>query len=128
MSARSWMVRIPAPAAFLNVNKRQHGRAAAGQVKAWRDAANVQARAAKLPALGRARIVATLHFSDRKRRDDHNYFPTIKAIIDGLVDYGLLPDDSREYLVGVELRGGDPVERKPYGPAGVVFIQVCEVA
>lgn len=128
MSARQWTVRVTAPAQFLNTNKRLHGRAAAQTVKAWRDAGNTHARAAKLPALGKARITATLHFTDRKRRDDHNYFPTVKALIDGLVDYGLLPDDSREYLLGTTICGGEPVAKAPFGPAGVVVLTICEVA
>jgi len=31
-----------------------------------------------------------------RRRDPHNYMPTVKAIIDGLVDAGVWPDDTPE--------------------------------
>lgn len=126
MSGRSWTLKIPAPGPLLNANKRMHGRAAAATVKSWRDASYTYAQAAKLPALGRARITATLHFQDKRRRDDHNYFPTVKAIIDGLVDYGLLPDDSREYLLGTTICGGDPLPMKLYS-VPVVVILIHEV-
>jgi hypothetical protein len=32
--------------------------------------------------------------------------PTLKAAIDGLVDYGLLPDDTNAHLIGPDLRQG----------------------
>jgi hypothetical protein len=128
VSARVWTLDIPAPAPWLNANGRRDRRRLAPVVRLWREAATVHARSAQLPMLGRARIVAELRFPDRRRRDDHNYFPTVKAIVDGLVDYGLLADDSREYLVGTEIRSGEPVKRLPYGPAGAVHLIISEVA
>jgi Holliday junction resolvase RusA-like endonuclease len=107
---------------MLNANSRQHSRGKAATVKAWRDAAHVYAQAAKLPQLGRARITATMHFPDKRRRDDHNYFPTVKACIDGLVDYGVLSDDSREFLVGTTICGGDPIHHSRV-PVVVLLIQ-----
>lgn len=127
MTGREFTLLIPAPAAFINVNQRLHGRTAATTVKTWRDAGRVHAQAAKLPKLRRARITATLHFGDTRRRDDHNYFPTIKAIIDGLVDYGLLPDDSRGYLLGTTICGGDPIPPRLYGHNGQVVMTILEV-
>lgn len=35
---------------------------------------------------------------DRRRRDAHNLQPTIKAAIDGIVDAGLLADDSDQHI------------------------------
>lgn len=128
MSSRSWTVRIPAPAPFINANHRKRHRALAGTVRLWRDAGAIHARKAKLPQLAKAHITATLHFADRRQRDDHNYFGTVKALVDGMVkDYGLLPDDSTRFLVGTEIRGGDPIPSKPYGPAGEVVLLIREV-
>nr|WP_303769103.1 hypothetical protein [Schaalia odontolytica] len=39
-------------------------------------------------------------YPDRRRRDRHNLAPTIKAMLDGLIDAGLLPDDADRYLDG----------------------------
>lgn len=128
MSAPSWTIRIPAPAPWINANQREHRLAIRQNVKLWRDAGNVYARQAKLPTLGQARVRATLHFPDKRRRDDHNYFLTIKALIDGMIDYGFLADDSSEYLVGVELCGGVPlVDLRSYGRIGMVELLVSEV-
>ena len=38
------------------------------------------------------------------RRDLHNYMPTLKALVDGLVDAGLLPDDDARHLQGPDMR------------------------
>ena len=111
MSARSWSLTIPAPAPWLNANGRTDRRRQTPDRRAWRDAAHVYARQAKLPQLGKAHILAELHFTDRRRRDPHNYFPTVKACVDGLVDYGLLPDDSSQFLVGPDIRLGTPASR-----------------
>lgn len=127
MTGREFTLTIPAPALFLNINQRLHPRVIAPTVKAWRDAGRVHARAAKLPTLQQARITATLHFGDTRHRDDHNYFPTVKAIIDGLVDYGLLPDDSREYLLATTISGGTPIPARLYGFNGQVVVTIMEV-
>jgi len=129
VSARSWTVEIPAPAPWLNANQRTDLRAQTPQRRAWRDAAHVWAQAARLPGLGRAHLIATLHFTDRRRRDTHNYYPTIKACVDGLIDYGLLPDDSAQYLTGPDLRLGEPIvstKGKPH--VGKLVIVIREVA
>nr|DAR31111.1 MAG TPA: Endodeoxyribonuclease RusA [Caudoviricetes sp.] len=40
------------------------------------------------------------------RYDPGNYYPTAKAILDGIVDDGILADDSHEYLDGPHLHHG----------------------
>ena len=35
---------------------------------------------------------------DRLRRDQDNLVPTLKPCIDGLVDAGVIPDDTPEYV------------------------------
>lgn len=127
MSTRQWTVQVTAPAPFLNTNERLHGRAAARIVKAWRDATNVYARQAKLPALSRARIRADIHWPTRRRRDAHNYMNTIKAMIDGLIDHGLLPDDSDQHLLSVEICGVPPAKPQPRTTPAVVVLTISEV-
>lgn len=107
--SQSWTLTIPAPAPWLNANQRTDLRRQTPDRRAWRDAAHTLAKAAKLPALQAAYILAILQFTDKRRRDPHNYYPTIKAVVDGLVDYGLLPDDSSKYLAGPDVRLGEPL-------------------
>ncbi len=107
-TARSYSLTIPRADDWLNANRREHYMRHAAAVAEWRKAAHWAARAVKLPKLHKAQIIATLHFGDRRRRDPHNYYPTLKAIVDGLVDYGLLDDDSHQYLIGPDIRMGEP--------------------
>lgn len=123
MSARSWTLDIPAPAPWLNANERGHWSKRSGTIRLWRDAAHVYATKARLPGLGKVRIEAVLSFADKRRRDPHNYYPTLKAIIDGLVDYGLIPDDSDEYLIGPDIR---MVQAAPLTARGRVVLTIRE--
>ena len=50
--------------------------------------------------LDRARLTVLIHWPDNRRRDRHNYTPTIKHLIDGMVDAGVLPDDDDDHLDG----------------------------
>lgn len=107
-SIRQWTVTIPAPAPWLSANQRRDLRRQTPDRRAWRDAGAVCAQAAHLPKLQRVHLLATLRFSSNRNRDVHNYYPTLKALVDGLVDYGLVPDDSHQFLVGPDLRYGAP--------------------
>lgn len=125
MSARSWTLVIPV-SVWLNVNQRRHGKAVAVYVKQLREDARTYARAARLPGLGRAHILAVLQFRDNRRRDAANYHPTVKPLVDGLVDHGLLPDDSHTYLDGPDLRIGEPLPPVRFGPVGKVTLIIRE--
>jgi crossover junction endodeoxyribonuclease RusA len=52
----------------------------------------------------RAQLTVRVGWPDKRRRDVHNLAPTIKALIDGCVDAGLLPDDDDTHLIGPDLR------------------------
>lgn len=102
------MLEFPAPADWLNANQRARHRWQTKERRLWRDAAYTWAHAQKLPKnLAKVHITATLSFTDRRRRDVGNYSPTLKAVVDGLVDYGLIPDDNDKHLIGPDLRLGD---------------------
>lgn len=88
-----------------------------------RDAALLAARAARLPALERARIVAVIQPPNEPRRlDPANLYPTVKAYVDGLVQAGLLPDDNGWRLIGPDMRLGDP-----HPPWGRIEIRIAEL-
>lgn len=50
--------------------------------------------------LQHARVEVEFAYPDRRRRDRSNLAPTVKALMDGLIDAGLLPDDSDRFLDG----------------------------
>jgi hypothetical protein len=123
---RTWTLRFPAPAEWLSANKRYKRRPDVA-IRAWRQAAALHAQSLKLPrGLARVSVYATLHFTDNRRRDAHNYVGVIKAAIDGPVDYGLIPDDRREHLLWTAITEGDPVARRPLGPVGEIELRVVE--
>src|SRR5688500_5504221 len=86
------------------MNDRMHHMKRARITREWRSAAHVWTLDA-ISHLGlkrpqppsRIRVVFGVKDPNR-RRDPHNMAPTVKAIVDGLVDARLWPDDTPEYV------------------------------
>lgn len=99
------IVAFPAPAQLMTLNQRHHWAVRSQLTKRWR---NTAAQAAwQIPQPRRqppATVELVLPVADQRRRDPHNYSPTLKAVIDGLVDAGLWPDDTPEYVRTLEPR------------------------
>jgi crossover junction endodeoxyribonuclease RusA len=110
------------PAPWLTANGRRQHRWEATTRRAWRDAGCLHARSAKLPRLERAHIEVTIQFRDNRRRDIANWHPTAKALVDGFVDYGLLPDDDDRHLIGPDMRRGPAVSG--LAVAGLVTVRI----
>ena len=89
---------------LLTANQRLHHMKRAGVVKILRHAAAMAAASQGAPKLDRAHIVVRVAWPDRRRRDVHNVMPTVKACVDGFVDFGMLPDDDDHHLIGPDLR------------------------
>lgn len=106
MTARTWTVELPVGIPLINANRRQHWAAKAKLTRALREAALVCARRDHIPHLTRAHIIVEFRPPDRRRRDVHNLYPSAKACIDGVVDAGVLVDDSDQYLTGPDMRIG----------------------
>lgn len=64
--------------------------------------------AAGRPRIERARRLVTLHYPDKRRRDAENYRPTVKALQDGMVRAGLLPDDDDEHVLDIGIQPARP--------------------
>lgn len=83
----------------LSANDHLHWRAKAKRVQYLRFLGKCVAQANRLKRLKKARLnvyVAT----PRRIGDVANWHPTVKPLLDGFIDYGLLPDDSDKYLEG----------------------------
>ncbi|MEJ6549861.1 hypothetical protein PQI66_09925 [Corynebacterium sp. USCH3] len=82
----------------LNLNQRLHWRKKAAITRELRREAWVRARGMRLGLY--PHITVTLHWQapDRRRRDSINPTPTHKALVDGLVDAGVIPDDTPQYV------------------------------
>jgi len=96
---RVWLLKLPLTKP-LNLNHRQHWAAKAADVRQLREDVQLLARARRLPK-GCERVRITLIYrplDPNRRRDVINITPTLKAAEDGLVSYGLIPDDTPVYI------------------------------
>jgi len=52
---------------------------------------------------GKLSVTPTLYFKTNRRRDIDNAMGSLKSVYDGIVDSGLVPDDTQEYMKREEL-------------------------
>lgn len=98
-------IRIPAPTDWINSNQRLHRMQTAKLTKAWRTASQVASKGLE-PLQTPIRVVAYIWKPRNGRYDPGNLYPTAKAILDGLVDSGLIEDDDYTRVVGPDMRHG----------------------
>lgn len=53
----------------------------------------------RIPALGRCEVTLTWYVNTHARRDNENPVASLKAWCDGLVDAGIVADDTEEFMV-----------------------------
>lgn len=94
---RTWSFDLPMVRP-LSMNDRGHWAKKAREMKAVRDAAHMLAKHAGIPPL--ARVSVELHYAPRyvRGRDVINLAATVKPIEDGIVDAGVVPDDTAEFV------------------------------
>ena len=105
-------VSFPPPAKALTLNQRMHWAQKAKLTAAWREAAFYAAKQARLECRVPYLVTVVIPVKDRRKRDPHNWFPTVKPIVDGLVDAGVWPDDNSDWVTTTEPRlepGGELV-------------------
>lgn len=97
---KEWRIDLPFTKP-LSLNGREHWRVKAKRVSEVRKATALLTRSANVPALNR--ISVELHYAprDKRRRDPLNLVATLKPIEDGIVDAGVIPDDTPRYLTSV---------------------------
>jgi len=88
--------------ARISANDRYGHHEKAKRTKAWREAAALAGWSGE--PLPWARLVVWYRFPDNQRRETSNLQPTSKAIVDGLVDVGVLLDDRDEMADGPDNR------------------------
>lgn len=115
---RTYTLTIPAPiglnrngkrtALWLTANDRRKWWAKANLVRQWRALGRKAATDAVLPPLDRVEIKAYVHRARGGRFDPSNWADTAKAVLDGIVDARVIEDDSHEYVIGPDMRAGEP--------------------
>lgn len=80
----------------LNANQRLHWAQKAKLTRMIRDETSEQA--IRIPRAEHVMVRLTWVVSDLRRRDSDNIYPTFKAMCDGLVDAGVVDDDTPAYM------------------------------
>lgn len=96
-------------------NDRLHWRAHATKVRKIRQAVHLRAREQNIPAA--AHLTVTLHYrtGGRSVTDPPNLTATSKPAIDGLIDAGLVPDDTPNHVTEhMPVIHNDPSERQAW--------------
>lgn len=96
----SFRLDLPWPAPPLKDNGREHWAVKARKTRELRNLACLLARSQRLPR-GLERVRVDLHWQPAtvRRRDVWGAVPTLKPLVDGLVDYGLVADDDIEHVL-----------------------------
>jgi hypothetical protein len=95
-------IELPLPARELHQNARVHFMRLANAKRAARYEGLLSGKSAqngKRFEWGKATVDMMFYFPDRRRRDAFNYAAAMKYAIDGIVEAGLLVDDSWENLI-----------------------------
>lgn len=94
-----YVIELPWARPLLSLNDRPHPLRRAECVKTMRETAHILAKANNLPR-DKTHVIVTLFWRppDNRRRDAENPIPVLKALCDGLVDYGLVPDDTPDFM------------------------------
>ena len=102
-----WRLTVPAGMELVSANQRLHWAVKARRVKTLRQWAAWETRRLEVPTIERVAISVWVHPGARTRRlDASNYAPTVKALVDGVVDAGALPDDSGKHVIAETYKAG----------------------
>lgn len=109
-----FLVRLPYRTPPLSLNARQHWGAKARATKAVRRDVTLVLRSQRVPAAARVEVQLGYTPRDRRRRDTDNLVATLKAIADAVVDAGIVPDDTPEFMAKPEPIITAPDARDPH--------------
>lgn len=84
-----------------NAERNLHHMARARRIKEWREAFFWLTKQASVPALGVVTITAEAWQARGILMDTAACNPAVKAAIDGIVDAGVIPDDTSEHVVSI---------------------------
>lgn len=94
---RTWTLELPGRPVSLNSERREHWSLRAAATKVWRDAGWVEARILQIPPLDVIGLAIHVDQSGRLQ-DTVNCYPSVKAVVDGLVDAKVIADDTPEHV------------------------------
>lgn len=105
----------------LTANQRMCWQEKAPIVRNVRREARVKAQFLKLVRMEKVEVKLHYRPRDNRRRDADNLIPTLKALCDGLVDAGVVPDDTPEFMVKHM-----PIIHPKDGPKAAMWLEINE--
>jgi crossover junction endodeoxyribonuclease RusA len=97
---RTWEIRLPWDKPPASANDRDHWRVKARKVQNIRSVALLSTDDYDVRPCTRIAVELTYVPRDKRRRDPDNLVvPLFKALVDGIVDAGIVPDDTPEYVI-----------------------------
>ena len=90
-------IKIPANE-WISANDRMHWRERASRTKRLRRRGYFEARRNGILPMRRAFVIVSVQYANGGRADPANAYPTVKALVDGLTDFGVLTDDDSKHL------------------------------
>jgi crossover junction endodeoxyribonuclease RusA len=112
-----WLIETDWARPPLSLNDRGSWRASAGTIANVRREANIRTRAARIPKLSHVTVQMIWTVPDRRRRDEENPVSTLKPWCDGMVDAGVVRDDTPNWMTKPM-----PVIEYVKGQTGVRFV------
>ena len=104
MTRQTITITVPR-ALWLTANGREHRMQAASRTRTLRTIAKLAARKlTPVPAV--EHVLIEVGYPTARRADPPNAYPTVKALIDGIVDAGILPDDDHHHIPETRFRRG----------------------
>lgn len=91
-------------------------------VRAVRSEAKLRAKHLKIGPLDGCTVELHYQPRDKRRRDADNLIPTLKALCDGLVDAGIVPDDTPDYMT----KKMPKIHPAATGRAGHMWLEITE--
>lgn len=108
----TWEIALEPGLPMMNANHRPHRMEKARQTAKVRTAAEYAALRSGMPRLERAWVIAYIHpKANYATWDPANFYPMVKAAMDGVVDAGLLADDSHQFVSGPDMRPAPKVPK-----------------
>lgn len=94
---------------MLNSNDRPHWTQKARVTKFLRQLGAIEGRKGKTTTYTKKRpcgLIVTIFSPTKRRMDPPNFYPTVKALVDGLTDAGVWADDNHEVIKYMTFRYG----------------------
>ncbi|NKS41713.1 hypothetical protein GS496_14235 [Rhodococcus hoagii] len=121
MSIITAVLELPWTKPPMSMNDRMHWAQKAKLTKRIRAEAGILACRNRLPTgLDHVTVALVYRPCDRRRRDTDNLMPVLKALCDGLVDHGLVTDDTPQWMTKHMPRLDEPHK----GTGGAMWLEV----